>query len=384
MTAELDPKLADLIRRLYESALDEGLWSGMAENLAHAFGASSANIKIYHPDQASADIVEITANFAVTESDPAWAEHWHRNDFWVHEGMRRQLYLGTSEYLVTDAELMQMGYYHEWLKPLMIHSMVGALVPLGRDGTGSIGIHRPRDAAHFDQQDVRRLGTLIPHIQLALRLRRHLHSTCMSQLMLDQALDAASVAIVAVDAEGRVQFANKLAEALLQENGALVVRAGHLRARDAQEDAELRHWIKATCLPTPSVTPGAMKLAQSGFMPLTLTFVPLVAKAHELGASSPAALVLIRGFDASTDKEASTLRQLHGLTPMEARVAIALAQGHAVEDIASLFRIGVGTVRTHLKSVMAKTGTNRQSQLVALVWSNVGPLPLHWDKPAST
>lgn len=377
MTAELDASLASLICLLYESALDERLWAGMAESLAQVFGAPSASIKIYHPGQASADILQVTGNFAPAEADPAWAEHWHRNDLWVQEATRRQLTgVGTGELLFSDAELMRTGYYNEWLKPLLIHSMVGALVPLGQDGTCSIGIHRPRGSAHFDQQDERKLGTLIPHIQLALRLRRHLHGTQLNMQALDQALDAVSLAIVAVDQKGALLFANRAAEALLQQGGALEVKQGQLRARAAQDDAQLQHLIQATSLGTQGLAPAAMKLGRNGPGALTLNFVPLVARAHELNASGPATLVMIRGIETPTGKGARTLTQLHGLTPTEARVAIALAQGHAPEEIATLFGIGLGTVRTHLKSTMAKTGTNRQSQLVALVWHNVGPLPL--------
>jgi DNA-binding CsgD family transcriptional regulator len=379
MSAELDAKLSALIGLLYESALDEQQWAGMAERLASTFGAPSANIKVYHPDQVSADILQVTDNIAAgSAADPAWAEHWHRHDLWVDEAMRRKLTgAGTSALLMSDAELMKTGYYNEWLKPLLIHSMVGAMVPLGSDGTGAVAIHRPKGASHFDDEDVRRLNALIPHLQLALRLRRHLHSTHMGMQALDQALDAARLAIVAVDPEAKVLFANKAAEALLQESRHLVVQTGRLCARPIKDDAELRHQIRAASQLTPNSTPCTMRLGQGGHNPLSLAFVPLTQKAHELNTQGPATLVLIRGLDDPTDKAAEALRNLFGLTPSEARVVIALAQGQALEEIATRYSIGIGTVRTHLKNAMSKTATNRQPQLVALVWHSVGPLPLH-------
>jgi DNA-binding CsgD family transcriptional regulator len=384
MSAEPDAKLSALIGLLYESALDEQLWEGMAERVAKAFDAPSAVIKINQPDQDSVDILQMTDNFAVAASDPAWADHWHRHDRWVQEVNRRKLKGAVNNAaLMSDAELTSTSFYNEWLRPLMIHSVVGAVVPMGPKDHGVIGIHRPHGSAHFEQDDLRRLNALIPHLQLALRLRRHLHSTHLGMQALDQALDAVRLAIVAVDHESKVLFANKAAEAMLKESGHLTVQAGRLCARPIKDDAELRHQIRAASHLTPNSTPCVMRLGQGGPSPVSLAFVPLTHKAHELNSHGLATLVLIRGLDDSTDKAAEALRHLFGLTPAEARVTIALAQGQGLEEIATHYSIGIGTVRTHLKNAMSKTATNRQPQLVALVWHSVGPLPLHGMKPAA-
>ena len=58
---------------------------------------------------------------------------------------------------------------------------------------------------------------------------------------------------------------------------------------------------------------------------------------------------------------------LFGLTRREARVASALATGLQLQEIAALHGVGMGTVRSQLKSIFVKTGTNRQPELVALL-----------------
>ena len=81
----------------------------------------------------------------------------------------------------------------------------------------------------------------------------------------------------------------------------------------------------------------------------------------------PCVLVVVcAGPDAQTIST-SLLRGLFGLTAMEARIAQGLSLGQSSEEIAERLRIGVGTVRTHLKHVFLKTGTQRQGQLVALL-----------------
>jgi len=58
---------------------------------------------------------------------------------------------------------------------------------------------------------------------------------------------------------------------------------------------------------------------------------------------------------------------LFDLTPAEARVARSLASGKTVEDIAADGGVSLSTVRTHVRGVLAKTGCDRQIEVVALL-----------------
>ena len=61
------------------------------------------------------------------------------------------------------------------------------------------------------------------------------------------------------------------------------------------------------------------------------------------------------------------LRERIGLTPMEARIALLLAEGLDLKDIARDQSISVHTVRSHLRAIYSKTGANSQARLVSLV-----------------
>jgi DNA-binding CsgD family transcriptional regulator len=61
------------------------------------------------------------------------------------------------------------------------------------------------------------------------------------------------------------------------------------------------------------------------------------------------------------------LAQAFALTPAEARLAVIIAQGATPERAAGLLGISRQTARNQLKAVFAKTGTHRQSELVALL-----------------
>jgi DNA-binding CsgD family transcriptional regulator len=61
------------------------------------------------------------------------------------------------------------------------------------------------------------------------------------------------------------------------------------------------------------------------------------------------------------------LRETYGMTRAEAKVAVFLATGHAIDEIAETTGTTVNAVKFHLKALYAKTGTHRQSELVARI-----------------
>lgn len=66
------------------------------------------------------------------------------------------------------------------------------------------------------------------------------------------------------------------------------------------------------------------------------------------------------------------LRDGWGLSPKEIGVTLHLVDGGTVSTCAEALGVAESTVRTHLKSVFAKTGRNRQAQLASLFQNNSG------------
>ncbi|MFX8516200.1 helix-turn-helix transcriptional regulator, partial [Acinetobacter baumannii] len=54
----------------------------------------------------------------------------------------------------------------------------------------------------------------------------------------------------------------------------------------------------------------------------------------------------------------------YGLTAAEARVLSELTLGLDIHEVAQKFNTSVNTARTHLRNIMAKTGTHRQTDLI--------------------
>lgn len=68
------------------------------------------------------------------------------------------------------------------------------------------------------------------------------------------------------------------------------------------------------------------------------------------------------------------IQKLFGLTPKEATLALRLAAGESLLDAARTLNMSPNTARTHLRSVFAKTGVDRQASLVRVLLKSVAML----------
>jgi DNA-binding CsgD family transcriptional regulator len=99
---------------------------------------------------------------------------------------------------------------------------------------------------------------------------------------------------------------------------------------------------------------------------MILHLVPVRGAAHDLFSGAEAILAVTPVIPRQVPT-AEVIQGLFDLTPAEAKVARAIAELQTVERIADTFGLSRETVRTQLKSVLAKTGVGRQADLTALL-----------------
>jgi DNA-binding CsgD family transcriptional regulator len=78
-------------------------------------------------------------------------------------------------------------------------------------------------------------------------------------------------------------------------------------------------------------------------------------------------LILITDLDRRPEVPGRHLVELFGLTPAEACLAVALVAGKRLEDIAEERGVRMPTLRTQMRAILDKTGTDRQSALMRLM-----------------
>lgn len=371
-----ESRLSELITHFYDAAMDDALWPGTAMRIAEAFGSSSAVLKL-HGEGERVDLLECTDNLIVSGREQAWADAWHRRDLWVERsvahGMSRVL---TDADLVTREEQARSGFYQEWLRHLGIHHMLGAVFPTADGATGVLGIHRPREAGAYTRSERRQAARILPHLQRALRLGQRLAAASRPHAAAWQALDCVDTGVLVVDGACRILHANAMAETLLRENAEFGMAGQRLILRQPSLRDSLLSLVRdATNTACGRVAkPGAaLAIARPHRLPLALEVVPLRPSTSRLSVQRPCTLIFIR--DPEAPIAAARLRELFGLTRTEGAVAAALGQGASLEAIAARMGIGLATVRSHLKRILAKTGTHRQAEAVVLLARSIATAP---------
>ena len=130
--------------------------------------------------------------------------------------------------------------------------------------------------------------------------------------------------------------------------------------------------LVADALPTSGAVAlsGSMPLGRvSGWPPFVVHVKPVGVSQPDYGARPVAALVLIvePGRDHRIDP--GPVAAVLGLTPPESRVAVGLAEGQSVRDIAKVTGLSEHTLYWHLKQIYQKLPISRQVDLVRLVLS---------------
>ncbi len=371
-------RVSGLIAHLYDAAVDDSLWAGTATRIAETLGSTSTVLKL-HGDNARVNLLECTDNLMVAEREQAWADDWHRKDLWVERsvayGMSRII---TDEDLVTREEQARSGFYQEWLRHLDIHHMLGAVFPAADGAIGVLGIHRPQGAGAYTGHERRQAALVLPHLQRALRLGQRFAAVSQSHAAALEALDRLDTGVLMVDGAARIIHASDMAERLLRENTEISVIRGRLSLRPSALHDKLLALVRGamdTARGKIAKPDAALSIPRPRCMPLALEVAPLRPSASAFGEQRPCVLVFIR--DPGAQIAAARLRELFGLTRTEAAVAAALGRGASLEDIAGNMSIGLATVRSHLKRILAKTGTHRQAEAAALLARSVSTVSNH-------
>jgi DNA-binding CsgD family transcriptional regulator len=189
--------------------------------------------------------------------------------------------------------------------------------------------------------------------------------------ILEEVLNQVHAAIVLLDSCGRALFVNEQAGDLFQQQRYVRLTPNGIHVTRPSEHKQLAGLIQGaietgtgrSCHPG-----GTMNLSRGDSQrPLQVLVSPLRSEAVFLGKARPVAIIFITDPDRKSSTSPEALQQLYRLTPAESRLAQLLASGNTLKEASEQLGVAMSTVRSQLKSLFAKTNTNRQSELMRLL-----------------
>lgn len=235
------------------------------------------------------------------------------------------------------------------------------------------------DGMTFGGGDRRRLDLLRPHLPHVARLLGRVADMESRAAATTALLDALDEALVVIDDQRRVVYANAAAEELLARDPHLEITEGTLRLVSQRHDerfgVQVERAARQALVPETSAGAGeALAVPRDpGLRPLGVVVHPLPVSGGSLGADRPLVAVHLSDPDTARAPSEGVLGGLFALTPAEARLLRALIRDVRLDDYAAERGVSVTTARTQLARLFRKTGTGRQPELVRLAVTAGGP-----------
>jgi DNA-binding CsgD family transcriptional regulator len=194
-----------------------------------------------------------------------------------------------------------------------------------------------------------------------------------------EAFDLLNVGLAVVNPAGHVLHLNQIAEEILKSrDGLYLTRDGALTAVEGDGSSITRLVSHSTKPELPDATgtnDTVLALPRpSGKRALTMVVRSLRGKSLKRHVTGPAAVVFILDPEMAISAADADLRQLYGLTLTEARLANLLLDGNNLDECGAKMGIRRTTVRMHLRNLFVKTGVQRQSELISLLFRSLVPV----------
>lgn len=185
-----------------------------------------------------------------------------------------------------------------------------------------------------------------------------------------RALDLVAPGMVLLDENGSVLFANRAAQQLADTTPGLSLEA-RLATSSPGDRQSLRHTLRMSLAASRDGEErvDCLRLSRPGKRRDLLVLVCSLSRDTAQPGKEPVTVVMLSDPEKRAHVSRQVLARLFGLTPTEARIALALTEGQRSDEIAERMAVSPTTVAFHLRNLFQKTDTHRQADLIALVLS---------------
>jgi DNA-binding CsgD family transcriptional regulator len=357
----------DLISEIYAALLGTGSWQTFLDNISDVL-PNGRSLLFYHDLTARTGAFSLYAHID-HESAAAYSSHYAAKNPWMTKATARPLGLGVrAELMLPRRELIRTEFYADYLRPLGVETGVG--VTLFRDQTSNFMLSVMCAASDDDRVDsaVELIGMLAPHLRQAFAYYRNAGSVASGRVAVDAAADALGVAIVSMGLDRRARWANAAAYRLLSLGDPIGTDA---TGRIGAMRGEVREALDAAVAEAARGNSAGKRTLnlrdEEGIPSSRLTLVVPCLTSWDRYFAGPCVVLIVETIAPAGSPSDEVLRTAFGLTPSEARVVWAIADGARLADVADAQGIAIATARNHLKSIFAKMDVSRQAQLVAKV-----------------
>jgi DNA-binding CsgD family transcriptional regulator len=372
----IDPEqLSTLIGQIYDAGLDAELWPAALQGVAGFVGGAAA--MMFWQDA----LIAKGQRYSSWGDDPEYTKSYFGKYIALNPLRPIQHLIPVGQIIsisgVIGRREMQRGpFYEEWMRPQGYVDNV--LTNLDRSSTSyaSFAVARHERNGFVDALARRKMALLAPHVRRAVLIGKLGDLRKNETAAWSRLLDGIGAGIFLIDGGGRLVQSNHLARIMLEEADVVKLADQRLSTLDRGLGKDFLDFLGLAAT-------GDTKIGSQGIaLPLrgksgddyVVHFLPLRPAAPRPDFDDPlaSAAIFIRRAKVDTRSGLYLLARRHGLTSRETEVLQAIVEVRGVPQVAHLLGISARTAKAHLHSVFAKTGTDRQVDLVKLVAAFAG------------
>lgn len=363
-------QFGELLGLVYESAVRPENWSAALAALCRAFDANYASLIVRPGSDGDAGfIVSVAADRRPI--DPA-EPPLHLSPF---TGLAPDRVVTVADVLA-DADWRRSAYFRDWCAAHDVYDVMAVDLQTREGSVHGFRVTRGEGAPRFSARDRARCAMLAPHLSRVLSLNVLINQDREVNRIYSRAMTHLMVGAIVLDGQGRVLECNPRADAIIGMDDGLAIRGGRLEAAYPAENRRLQRLVRDAldAIGRPCAMPPTEAISisrPSGRVSWGVVVQPISPDHRAEGRHRPCVALFVRDTNGTTAPPVHLAQKLFQLTGAETQLAIQLANGLTLEEAAVVLNIKRNTARAHLRSIFAKIGVRRQTELVRVFLNSV-------------
>lgn len=366
---------AELMDAIYTGATETPAWRGLLQQLCHLCRCQASTFVVRMPRM---DRVGVTFSYnADKHYEKRYATQFYNYTPFqgLPLGMPRRL-----DELWSREELLASAYYRDLLQPAGTEYILGVnLAGAGAEGEPSLLVlSRTPEQDNFGELERTLLEELAPHLSRALTIFMRFQDLSGQRAVLSDALDHLGIGAIMLSRRGNYLSGNATAVQWLQKLGVKHPDRRRIAALFGDQadsfEATLSRCLQAHVERDIQYSEMLALPGSNGQDGLQFLIRPSVESSAIDNDYAPAVCLFLSMPGKLAQPSAEVVRRLFGFSRAESAVVCMLLSGKTAKEIAFEQGVSLSTVRTHIKSIFAKAGVGRQSDLVAAVLRSIALL----------
>ena len=352
--------ISAIIDHIYEAAFLPDTWYTILDHMAAATGAQGTSLVSTMAPSTKWLASPSLEDMKIKMIDEGWYRYNTRTEKLL--SLEHHGFVNEADFF-TEHDYNTMPIFTGMMQPLGYGFGTSTFIGTPSGEKIIVAVEKKKATGPVERSAIAYLDQLRPHLARAAMMSSRLEFERINAAV--EALQLANLPSAVLRHDGRMIAGNRLLEEFAPQVTIAardIVRFEHAPANallaDALENARAGS-IASRSFPLPRTEDAP---------PAVVHLMPVSGSARDIFLSA-AFFLIVTPVDRSRVPTAETIQGLFDLTPAEARVARALATGCDVAATAEQLALSAETIRSHVKSILSKSGMPRQTDFVAAVAS---------------